>query len=261
MYDMKKYKKIFKVVENVRLTPDSVLLKLSPADGEMPLMLGGQFVNILVPQAPGAFLRRPISICNVADGLLWLFVKNVGKGSAWLCSLEPGKELDVILPLGKGFDMPSRPGASALLVGGGVGVAPLLYWGRLLRENGHKPEFLLGAASACQLTLLEEFTAIGKVHITTDDGSRGVKGFVVHHPVMALDAPVPDMIYCCGPTPMMKSVARLARERGIACEVSLENHMACGIGACLCCVENTKEGHKCVCTSGPVFDIENLNWE
>ena len=261
MYDMKKYKKIFKVVENVRLTPDSVLLKLSPADGEMPLMLGGQFVNILVPQAPGAFLRRPISICNVADGLLWLFVKSVGKGSAWLCSLEAGNELDMILPLGHGFSLPSRPGASVLLVGGGVGVAPLLYWGKILRDNGYKPEFLLGAATACQLTLLDEFAAIGKVHVTTDDGSLGVKGFVVHHPVMGMSAPAQDMIYCCGPTPMMKSVARLARERGIACEVSLENHMACGIGACLCCVENTKEGHKCVCTSGPVFDIENLNWE
>lgn len=257
---MKKYKKNFKVVESVRLTPDSVLLKLSPEDGEMPRVLGGQFVNILVPQAPGAFLRRPISVCNVADGLLWLFVKSVGKGSEWLCSSEPGTVLDIILPLGHGFTLPGRP-SRVLLVGGGVGVAPLLYWGRILRDCGHEPEFLLGAATSSQLTLLDEFAAIGKVHLTTDDGSEGVKGFVVQHPVMEVGSEAPDMIYCCGPTPMMKAVARMSRERGIPCEVSLENHMACGIGACLCCVENTKEGHKCVCTEGPVFNIENLDWK
>lgn len=258
---MKKYKKIFEVVENERLTPDSVLLKLSPADGVMPEMEGGQFVNILVPQAPGAFLRRPISVCNVEDGLLWLFVKSVGKGSAWLCSLQAGAELDIILPLGHGFTLPRKAGSTVLLVGGGVGVAPLLYWGRILKENGHRPEFLLGAATAAQLTMTDEFARLGKVHLTTDDGSTGVKGFVVQHPVMAEEEGLPDMIYCCGPTPMMKSVAAIARRRGIECEVSLENHMACGIGACLCCVENTKEGHKCVCTAGPVFNIDNLDWK
>ena len=257
---MKKFKKIFEVASCEALTPDSVLLKATPVDGEMPEILGGQFVNILVPQAPGAFLRRPISVCNVEYGELWLFVKNVGKGSAWLCSLRSGAELDMVLPLGHGFTMPKKKGASVLLVGGGVGVAPLLYWGRILKQNGYSPEFLLGAATACQLTLIDEFESVGKVHLTTDDGSKGVKGFVVRHPVIASEDRMPDMIYCCGPTPMMKSVARIARERHIDCEVSLENHMACGIGACLCCVEKTVAGNVCVCTYGPVFNVKELTW-
>ncbi|MCM1005999.1 MAG: dihydroorotate dehydrogenase electron transfer subunit [Prevotella sp.] len=257
---MKKYQKNFIIKENRQVTPDSVLMKLAPADGDMPEMEPGQFVNILVPQAPGAFLRRPISICNVKDGLLWLFIKNVGKGSKWLCSLTQGYILDIVLPLGHGWTMPSSENGNVLLIGGGVGVAPLLYWGEYLKSKGYKPSFLLGAATESSLTLIDEFSKIGAVHLTTDDGSHGVKGTVLAHPIVAETATTPDKIYCCGPTPMMKGVAALARERGIDCEVSLENHMACGIGACLCCVENTKEGHICVCTVGPVFNIDNLNW-
>lgn len=257
---MKKYKKLFEVKSNELVTPDSVLLKVVPLDGILPEIEGGQFVNILTPQAPGTFLRRPISVCNVVENQLWLFVKNVGKGSDWLCSLKESDTLDIILPLGHGFTLPEKPGAEVLLIGGGVGVAPLLYWGRILRDKGFKPSFLLGAATKSALTLLGEFESIGDVHITTDDGTHGIKGTVLAHTVLADDAPMPDCIYCCGPTPMMKGIARLAHERGIRCEVSLENHMACGIGACLCCVENTKEGHKCVCTVGPVFNIDNLNW-
>ncbi|MCM1319224.1 MAG: dihydroorotate dehydrogenase electron transfer subunit [Muribaculaceae bacterium] len=258
---MKKYQKIFVIQESRRVTPDSVLIKLSAEDGEMPEMAPGQFVNILVPQAPGAFLRRPISICNLQDGLLWLFIKNVGKGSKWLCSLEVGAKLDIVLPLGHGWTNPQKESSKVLLIGGGVGVAPLLYWGAKLKEVGHEPEFVLGAATASALTLLDDFAEIGTVHLTTDDGSQGIKGNVLAHPCCSPRATKPDMIYCCGPTPMMKGVAAMARERNIPCEVSLENHMACGIGACLCCVENTKEGHKCVCTTGPVFNIESLNWD
>lgn len=257
---MKKFQKIFEIRESRRVTPDSILIKLAAVDGIMPEMLPGQFVNILTPQAPGTFLRRPISICNLRDGLLWLFIKNVGKGSKWLCSLEPGSKLDIVLPLGHGWTMPDKPGSKVLLIGGGVGVAPLLYWGAALKEAGHIPEFILGAATASAITLVDDFAEIGTVHLTTDDGSQGIKGNVLAHPCCSARAPKPDAIYCCGPTPMMKGVARMAQERGIPCEVSLENHMACGIGACLCCVEDTKAGNKCVCTEGPVFNINKLNW-
>lgn len=257
---MKKYKKIFEVRQRCSLTPDCVLLKLSPCDGVMPRTLPGQFVNILVSGDEGALLRRPISICNVQEGLLWLFVKNVGKGSRWICSCEEGEHLDLLLPLGNGWSSPEHDNSRVLLAGGGVGVAPLLYLGNQLKEQGHRVAFLLGAATASALTLLDEFGSLGPVHLTTDDGSLGVHGNVLAHPVIKDNVSEFDIIYCCGPTPMMKGVAAQAARNQIPCQVSLENRMACGIGACLCCVENTVEGHKCVCTSGPVFNIETLNW-
>lgn len=255
---MKKSKMNMRIEERSVPSPGCVLLKLRPTEGELPAIEGGQFVNILVPDTPGVFLRRPISVCNVEDGLLWLFIKNAGKGTAHLCEMQIGETLDVILPLGKGFDLPADGVKQPLLIGGGVGIAPLLHWGRILRDKGYEPKFLLGGATAKALAMLEEFAKIGTVLPTTDDGSLGVKGTVMAHPIM--DAGDMDMIYCCGPTPMMKAVGAYAKGRGVKCEVSLENHMACGIGACLCCVENTKEGHKCVCTDGPVFNIEDLEW-
>ncbi|MDE6524115.1 MAG: dihydroorotate dehydrogenase electron transfer subunit, partial [Paramuribaculum sp.] len=106
---------------------------------------------------------------------------------------------------------------------------------------------------------LDEFKRIGTVHIATDDGSAGVHGLVTQHP--AIDSQDIDCIYCCGPAPMMKAVAAIARQNNVACEVSLENMMACGLGACLCCVENTVKGNVCVCTEGPVFNITQLTWQ
>ncbi len=144
-----------------------------------------------------------------------------------------------------------------MLIGGGVGVAPLLYLGRKLKETGHCVEFLLGARSGADILEMEQFEEVGRVHISTEDGSLGEKGLVTQH--SALNENI-DNIYCCGPAPMMKAVAHIAKERNIECEVSLENMMACGLGACLCCVENTVKGNVCVCTEGPVFNINLLNW-
>lgn len=252
-----KEKSLFRIEEARKLPLGNVLLKLSPCSGRMPEIEGGQFVNILVPDTPGAFLRRPISVCNVRDGLLWLFIKDAGKGTAHLCNMEKGEVLDIVLPLGHGFSRPSSKDAKILLIGGGVGIAPLLYWGAILKAEGFKPQFLLGGATFEALQLLDEFKEIGEVFITTDDGSAGVKGNVLAHPVMQEKA---DLYYCCGPTPMMKGIAAKALSDGVECEVSLENRMACGIGACLCCVEDTVEGNKCVCTTGPVFNVKDLKW-
>lgn len=130
-------------------------------------------------------------------------------------------------------------------------------WARCSRVPDMVLEFLLGARSAGDLLQVAEFGKVGKVHLSTEDGSVGEKGFVTVN--SALSGHV-DMIYCCGPSPMMKAVAAIAREKGVRCEVSLENMMACGLGACLCCVENTVKGNVCVCTEGPVFNIEMLNW-
>ena len=252
-----KEKALFEIVESKQLPLGNALLKLRPCNGLLPDIEGGQFVNIMVPDTPGAFLRRPISVCNVSDGLLWLYIKGAGKGTKHLCAMQTGEKLDIVLPLGNGFSEPENKEDDILLIGGGVGIAPLLYWGSILKNKGYKPRFLLGGATADNLQLLDEFASMGEVFLTTDDGSQGVRGTVMAHPVLESSA---DKIYCCGPTPMMNAVARFAAEHSIDCEVSLENRMACGIGACLCCVEDTADGHKCVCSWGPVFNVKELKW-
>ncbi|KAA6346516.1 Dihydroorotate dehydrogenase B (NAD(+)) electron transfer subunit, partial [termite gut metagenome] len=160
---------------------------------------------------------------------------------------------------GNGFSMPKSPSQKLLLIGGGVGIAPLLFLGEQLARAGSKPVFLLGARSEKDLLQLDRFTIYGDVYTTTEDGTHGEKGYVTQHSV--LDKLHFDQIYTCGPKPMMKAIAQYAKANSISCEVSLENTMACGIGACLCCVENTTEGHLCVCKEGPVFNINKLLWQ
>lgn len=256
---MKKEIKDFIVVENCCLSPIYSLLKLAPADGaELAAVRPGQFVQVSVDGSKTTFLRRPISICRLdrQSNHLWLLVRLAGEGTAALLSLTEGSRLNLILPLGNGFPMPEGPGR-ILLVGGGVGVAPLLQLGIELAEKGYKPEVLLGARSQSDLLLVDEFRKIGTVHLSTDDGSAGERGVVTLNSAMKSGW---DRIYCCGPAPMMKAVAGVARNIGAECYVSLENMMACGLGACLCCVEKTVKGNVCVCTEGPVFDIKDLTW-
>ena len=138
-----------------------------------------------------------------------------------------------------------------------MGVAPLLYLGAALKAQGVEPTFLLGGRSEKDVLELDLFKQYGRVCVTTEDGTLGEQGFVTNHSVLGEQF---DRIYTCGPTPMMKAVARYATEHGIECEASLENLMACGLGACLCCVEKTKEGNVCVCKEGPVFNIKRLLW-
>ena len=129
----------------------------------------------------------------------------------------------------------------------------------MLKSLGVKPVFLLGARTAKDLLMLDEFRQYGEVFVTTEDGSEGERGFVTQHSVLYQRRF--SMIQTCGPTPMMKAVARFAYSQGVECEVSLENLMACGLGACLCCVEKTTEGNLCVCQDGPVFNIKRLLWQ
>ena len=135
----------------------------------------------------------------------------------------------------------------------------MLYFGKRLNDVGCKPVFLLGARSKGDLLMLDEFEKYGRVCLTTEDGTAGERGFVTNHSV--LDEIRFDRIASCGPKPMMVAVAKYAKSRGIECEVSLENMMACGLGACLCCVEKTVEGNLCVCKEGPVFNINKLLWQ
>ena len=244
---------------------DYMLLQLKAADGSaLPRMVPGQFVDVRIDDAPGVLLRRPISI-NLVDrrrGELWLLVHAVGEGTRRLARLRARDIINVVLPLGRGFTLPEEDAEERyLLVGGGVGVAPLLFLGQELLLRGSEPTFLLGARSASDLLQLELFSAMGPTYVTTEDGTAGERGFVTQHSMWnATDAAPFTRICTCGPKPMMQAVARMAAERGIACEVSLENMMACGLGACLCCVEQTREGNVCVCKEGPVFDSAKLRW-
>ena len=257
---MKKYVLDLTVTDNQRLHSNYVLLKLT-AQAPLPPMLPGQFAEIRVDGSPTTFLRRPISIhfVDVERNEVWFLIQLVGDGTKRLGEARKGDVINVVLPLGNGFTLPEKPSDKLLLVGGGVGTAPMLYLGEQLAKQGCKPTFLLGARSAGDLLQLEKFAAYGDVYTTTEDGTHGERGYVTQHSI--LEQQRFEQIYACGPKPMMMAVARYAKSHEIACEVSLENKMACGVGACLCCVENTVEGHLCVCKEGPVFNINQLLWQ
>lgn len=251
--------KDFILLENDHINANYSRLRFTPADGsKLPEILPGQFVQVAT-STPGVFLRRPISINDVdtVNQTIDLLVRKAGRGTEALIALPERSLTNILLPLGKGFTCEAPAGAQFLLIGGGVGLAPLLYLGKALRAKGFTPEFLLGARSAADILELDEFREVGPVHISTEDGTEGEKGLVTQHSVLKSEF---HRYYCCGPAPMMKAVAKVAKDNGTECEVSLENMMACGLGACLCCVEKTVKGNVCVCTEGPVFNIDQLTW-
>ena len=258
---LKKHILDLKVVKKQVLGGNFVLIVCTDEHNALPPMMPGQFAQLRVDGSKDTYLRRPISIhdLDVSHNEISLLIQLVGDGTKALSRLEAGDNLNALLPLGNGFSMPCNPQSRHLLVGGGVGTAPLLYLGREMLKMGARPSFLLGARSASYLLRVDEFEALGDVYVTTEDGTRGEKGFVTQHSI--LEKEHFDRISVCGPSPMMKAVARYAKQKGIPCEVSLENMMACGLGACLCCVEKTVKGNVCVCTEGPVFDVNELNWE
>lgn len=257
---MKKYILDLVVSENIQLNDNYVLLKMN-APTELPDMLPGQFAELEVEGSSKTFLRRPISI-NFIDkdnNEVWFLIQLVGDGTRHLAAVKRGQTINVILPLGNSFTMPENASERLLLVGGGVGTAPMLFLGEQLSKKGFTPNFLLGARSQNDLLQLNEFTQYGNVFTTTEDGSMGEKGYVTQHSLLSTQ--IFNKIYTCGPKPMMMAVAKYAKTNNIECEVSLENTMACGFGVCLCCVENTTEGHICVCKEGPVFNIKKLLWQ
>ncbi len=256
---MKKFLVDLTVKEVQRLNASCVLIILTD-DKPLPECRPGQFAELRVDETPNVLLRRPISIhyvdteCNEIGFL----VQVVGDGTQWMANLSAGDKMNVLLPLGNGFTIPESVGGRLLLVGGGVGCAPLYSLAIELKRLGHDFTLLIGARSCKDLYRREAYEALGTVEYTTEDGSLGERGYVTNHTVLTNNKF--DYIYTCGPKPMMMAVAKYARENNIPCEASLENKMACGLGACLCCVEDTTAGHKCVCTDGPVFSIDDLKW-
>lgn len=258
---MKKQIIDFKVIGNKRVNATHFILTLQ-SELPLPTMLPGQFVEVKVEGSPTTFLRRPISIHDVdyKSNKLLLLIQEKGDGTRKLADLKPGDNLNIVLPLGNSFTQASE-GESVLLVGGGCGVAPLLFLARELNAKGVKVTTLMGARSQDMIMEPENYSQFGELLITTEDGSVGKKGFVIHHPIWWDTKPTFDRIYTCGPDPMMKAISKLADKYQINCEVSLEQTMACGVGACLCCIVDTQRGHLCTCTDGPVFDYKELkNW-
>jgi dihydroorotate dehydrogenase electron transfer subunit len=258
---MKKRIEDFIVSGNNRLNKEFFVLTVQ-SSVSIEEILPGQFAQVKVDDSPHTFLRRPLSIydVNYIDNTLQFLIKIAGTGTTKLSTLASGTRLNLIYPLGNSFSLPSNP--HVLLVGGGTGVAPMLLLGKYLREKMKIiPHFLMGYRSKELIAEIERFETIGNVNITTEDGSAGHKGFVTEHPLLGKQIPEFGMIYSCGPEAMMKAVACHAKAHRIPCEVSLENLMGCGFGACLCCIVNTSDkGNVNSCTEGPVFNSERLRW-
>ena len=242
--------RLFEIKSNEQIAKNVYRMQLG---GDTTGILPGQFVNIRVE---GQFLRRPISVCNVEQPLnnatpyLTIIYKVVGVGTEAMSHLPVGTQLDVLTVLGNGYDL-SKAGDKPLLVGGGVGVPPMYMLARQLREAGKAVRVILGFNTKDEVFYEEEFRALGcDVTVTTVDGSHGVKGFVTN----ALDGKQ-SYYYTCGPLPMIKALIQAAGTHG---EVSMEERMGCGFGACMGCTIQTTQGPKRVCKEGPVFPAEIL---
>ncbi len=220
----------------------------------------GNFAEILV-DTPEVFLRRPFSYLDhdEREKTVSFFIKAIGKGSRKLGTLGHGEVVNVIHPLGNAFSIPE--GKKVLITGGGSGIAPFIMLGRELKNRNNHIHILTGGRTAEDILFTEEFSEYGEVFCTTEDGSLGEKGLITQHSLFNGGVFDYDMIYTCGPEGMMKAVARIAHQRQVACEASLENLMACGFGVCLCCIQETSLGNLCVCTEGPVFNTKELKWQ
>lgn len=239
---------LYTVTSNERIARD--IYRLTLAGDASAMTKPGQFVNIALP---GFYLRRPISVCDWSDGEVTVIFKAVGEGTGYMTSLKPGDRLDMLVGLGNGFDL-SRAGDAPLLVGGGVGAPPLYRLAKELVKMSKKPCVVLGFASAADVFLEKEFAALGlEVRVTTADGSAGQKGFVTD----ALPELCFDSVLACGPLPMLKA---LCGATDCPAQLSFEERMACGFGACMGCSRLTKNGAKRICKDGPVLDREEIIW-
>ena len=222
----------------------------------------GQFVEISVP---GHFLRRPISVGDWTQDSLTLLVRTVGSGTAWLEHAVPGTLLDILLPLGNGFNIKAIPdGAEVVLAGGGIGIAPLYALAKAILAQGLQCRVALGFRNRSDVFYTDRFAALGcETAIATEDGSLGVKGFVTE--IVSRDSgfgfrdsSCPSYLFACGPMPMMRALAAITGLAGA--QFSLEARMGCGFGACMGCTIETASGPARVCREGPVFALEDLKW-
>ena len=247
MPDMKQ--SIFKILTNEALT--SSVYRMTLEGDTSAITAPGQFVNI---RLEGKFLRRPISVCDWEEGKLTLVYKVVGHGTAQMAAKTPGETLDILTGLGNGYDL-TLTGETPVLVGGGVGVPPMYGLAKHLRALGKPVQVILGFNTKEEIFYEEAFKALGcTVYVTTVDGSYGIPGFVT-------DA-LKDLSYshfcACGPEPMLKALYKASRTSG---QMSFEERMGCGFGACMGCSCKTLTGNKRICKEGPVMKKEEILWD
>ncbi len=243
-------RKIFNIISNEKVASKTYKMHL---DGDTSLFSApGQFVNIAIE---GKYLRRPISVCDYDSNSLTLLYDVVGSGTTIMSTWQSGKEVDMLVALGNGFDV-NVECKYPILLGGGVGNAPLLGLAKALMMAGKHPKVVMGFNTCSDITLFRELSELGiETYVSTVDGSDGTKGFVTDA-IMSHNLSF-DYFYACGPTPMLKAVCTGIMLPG---EVSLESRMGCGFGACVCCTVKTADGVKQICKDGPVFKKEELIW-
>ena len=238
----------YEIISNKALT--DTVYRMELAGDTSAIAKPGQFVNI---KLEGQFLRRPISICDWDDTTITLIYKVVGVGTRQMSRMEPGKKLDLLVGLGNGFDV-GKSGDKPLLIGGGVGVPPMYGLCKRLIAEGKPVTMIMGFNTAAEIFYAEEFRALGaNVIIATADGSVGIKGFVTN----AMDGVDYTYFYTCGPEPMLKAIDKVASTSG---QLSFEERMGCGFGACMGCSCKTKYGNKRICKDGPVLEREEIIW-
>ncbi len=238
---------IFKINLNLQIAPNVFRMVL---EGDVSDVTNcGQFINIRLKEK---YLRRPISVYDYDDTTVTIIYKVVGEGTELMSTMSAGEELDVMTGLGNGYDI-SKSGDKPLLIGGGVGVPPMYNLCKKLVAQGKKPTVILGFNTADEVFCYEEFTALCDVLVTTVDGSRGIKGFVTN----AMEGMDYTYYYTCGPEPMLKAVYNTATTSG---QLSFEERMGCGFGACMGCSCKTKYGNKRICKDGPVLESEEVIW-
>ncbi len=266
------------ILSNTQIAPHYWRIRLS-APQDFAAATPGQFVMVRVRNAIDPLLRRPFAIFDLGTTVpaagngapqpyFEMLYRVVGKATAMLSALRAHDTLDVLGPLGSGFD-PGETGEEKLIVGGGIGLAPLYLLARDLIASGSPVHLFAGGRTRDDILCLEDFQRLGvHCHTATEDGSLGEQGLVTAALKRHLDARQGKAtLYACGPDGMLHAVARIAADYGLPCQVSLENYMACGVGACLGCVTPGKEhtaqtpDFRCVCTEGPVFESRDLKWE
>ncbi len=241
--------RIFEILTNEALT--SNVYRMTLEGDTSAITAPGQFVNI---RLAGKFLRRPISVCDWEDGKLTLVYKVVGHGTAQMAAMAPGESLDILTGLGNGYDL-TLTGENPVLVGGGVGVPPMYGLAKHLRALGKPVQVILGFNTREEIFYEEEFKALGcTVYVTTVDGSYGIPGFVTD----ALKELSYSHFCACGPEPMLKALYKASRTSG---QMSFEERMGCGFGACMGCSCKTLTGNKRICKEGPVMKKEEILWD
>ena len=240
---------IFTIKENVALTANVFRMMLEGDTSD--ITASGQFVNILLD---GLFLRRPISVCDRSEGILTLVYKVVGKGTKKMSGMTADEQLDILTGLGNGYDL-TVAGDKPLLLGGGVGVPPMYLLAKELISMGKQVSVILGFNTKDEIFYEHEFRALGAdVTVTTVDGSYGVKGFVTD----VMKNTDYTYFYTCGPEPMLKAVWNTSNTSG---QMSFEERMGCGFGACMGCSCKTLTGNKRICKEGPVMRKEEILWQ